>query len=75
MPSTFVEPAVAHDELGVRVRGEELAQLFVGGVDVDPFDVGARRHDRRDALIAELEHALHDVLFGRRRPRRSRRPG
>ena len=55
---------MAHHELRVRVRGEELAQLLFGRVDVDPFDVGTRRHDRGDALIAELEDALDDVLFG-----------
>ena len=59
-----VEAALADDELRVRVRGQELAQLVVGGIDVDPLDVRPRRHDRGHALIAELEHALDDVLFG-----------
>ena len=55
---------MAHHELRVGVRRQELAQLLFAGVDVDPLDVGTRRHDRRHALIAELEHALDDVLFG-----------
>ena len=64
MPSTSSRPPWQTTNWVCACEARNSRSSSSRGVDVDPFDVGTRRHDRRDALIAELEHALDDVLFG-----------
>lgn len=58
-----VEIPVGH-RIGVeQVVFDDLFDLVVRGVDVQPHQFAAVRHDRPYVAVAEVEYAFHDVLF------------
>ena len=59
-----VEVLIGDGEYVVRLCADD-AQLFGAGLrEVDPGDLGARRHERRGGLIAHVEDAVDHVLLG-----------
>ena len=59
-----VEVLIGDGEYVVRLCAED-AQLFGAGLrEVDPGDLGARRHECRGGLIAHVEDAVDHVLLG-----------
>ena len=59
-----VEVLIGNGEYVVRLCADD-AQLFGAGLrEVDPGDLGARRHECRGGLIAHVEDAVDHVLLG-----------
>ena len=62
-PNAVIEAAAAHRQARVAGR-EHLGQLAVERLlQIQPPDLGARRHDRAHGPVGQMEHPLHQLMF------------
>ena len=60
----FVDAALAQQQTGMVARDDVFDGGVVGVVDVDPIDIGARRHDAADGVIGKVQHTFDHVALG-----------
>ena len=61
----MLRAALDHGKARIVAVVDLAAVLLLAVGEVEPFDLGARRHHRADATVAEAEHHLHDRRLGR----------